>query len=109
VRVAFLGHSQPRDGSVRPSGGYISKSEAEALVRLLVAERISQKRIRAFEPGLYRALSPISFMPQRLPSAELPGVKFIPPPTDLRPKVSALKAGWDWTKEADYLPQAITA
>jgi hypothetical protein len=34
-----------------------------------------------------------------LPSLELPGLKFVPPATDTRPRVAILRAGWDWSQE----------
>lgn len=105
MRVAFLGHNQALDGSIRPSGGYISKSEAEALVLSLAAERISQKRIRAFPPDSpFRVMRPELLGKRgKLPPREVGGCKFVPPRTDLRPSVAALRSGWDWTHEANYL------
>ena len=104
MRVAFLGYNQPSDGSARPSGGYISKSEAEVLVRALAAERLSQKCIRAFPPqSAFRVVNPVASLPSTLPAAEIPGLKFVRPRTDLHPTVAQMKSAWDWTQEADYL------
>jgi hypothetical protein len=100
VRVAFLGHQQPTDSS-RPAGGYISKSEAEALVRLMAAERISQKRIRAFPPDTaFRCIQP-EMLRSPLPSSELPGIKFVGPRNPVPHFVSTMgpDSGWDWSLE----------
>lgn len=35
---------------------------------------------------------------------EIPGVFFVPPPTDTRPRLAAVRAAWDWTRESDFLP-----
>jgi hypothetical protein len=113
VRVAFLGYDQPADASVRPAGGYISKSEADALVRTLAAEPISQKRIRAFPPGTaFRNLSSrnLCFIPpRRLPSGEIPGLRFVPPHTDRRPRPAAIRAGWDWSQEREKFFNRVSA
>lgn len=72
---------------VRPAGGYLSKDDAELLVRELYAERISKKMIRAFAPDspFRRLQSPTPnsrrphYVPEKLEPIELPGVRFIPP------------------------------
>ena len=34
-----------------------------------------------------------------LPRVELPGVKYVPPATDPRPRISTVREGWDWSLE----------
>jgi hypothetical protein len=63
MRIAFLGHNQPIHAS-NPSGGWLSRREADNLLREMAAERISQKRIRAFAPG--------TVFPRRELTTELP-------------------------------------
>jgi hypothetical protein len=75
IRVAFLGHSQPVNAA-RPSGGYISRSEAESLIRELTAERISQRCIRAFAPG---SVFPRHEFSTQLPPMETGGCVFMCP------------------------------
>jgi hypothetical protein len=106
VRVAFLGYDQPTDGYIRPAGGYISQSEAEALVRALAAERLSQKRIRAFPPNtVFFQFSPSRTFVEKLPPIEVGGCHFVSPVTEQtnivrsRPRIPHLKQGWDWSQE----------
>lgn len=82
MRIALLGHDQPPH-ALRPSGGYISREDADRLVDNLVVERISQKAVRAFAPdsplvrgrNFYR-----KFIPERLKSGNIGGVRFKAPP-----------------------------
>jgi len=37
-----------------------------------------------------------------LPRVELPGVKYVPPATDPRPRISTVRQGWDWSIEARH-------
>lgn len=82
MRVAVLGHNQPLN-ALHPSGGYISREDAELLVRDLVVERLSRKAVRAFAPD-----SPLvrgrnfcrNFILDRLGAGEIGGVKFKAPP-----------------------------
>lgn len=101
VRVAFLGHNQPLDRIIRPAGGYLSKDDAEGLVRDFLAERISQKAIRAFPPqSSFRILRPyLRTIPVKLPPVEVENCKFVPPNTCPRPPMVAIRAGWDWSVE----------
>ncbi len=100
MRVAFLGHDQSADA--KPTGGYISKSEAEALVRLLAAERISQKRIRAFPPETaFHCIHPETPIGTIMGSGEIPGLRFVGPKNPLPRFISAVgpDSGWDWSQE----------
>ncbi len=85
MRIAFLGHNQPVGGSVRPSGGYLAKDDADRLVQDLAAERISKKMIRAFAPGsAFRVLKPLTRCRnngEKMPPREIENVKFIAPKT----------------------------
>jgi hypothetical protein len=90
MRIAFLGHNQPTDGTVRPSGGYLSKEDADRLVQEMRVEKISNKVIRAFSPNsVFPALNPalnpasssssVRCIPTLLASIEIGGVKFVHP------------------------------
>jgi hypothetical protein len=72
MRIAFLGHNQPIHAS-NPSGGWLSRSEADQLIHDMAAERISQKRIRAFAPG---TIFPRHEFPTELPPMETGGCVF---------------------------------
>lgn len=39
------------------------------------------------------------FQALTLPRAELPGVKYVPPSSDPRPRMSTVREGWDWSIE----------
>lgn len=105
MRVAFLGHNQSLDEVRRPSGGHLTREDAEQLVRDFLAERISQKAIRAFAPGtsfrtILEARSVYRFgIPGKLPPAEVENCKFVPPLSLPRPSMAAIRAGWDWSTD----------
>lgn len=86
MKIAFLGHDQ-LPGCTKPSGGFLPKDAAEALVRQLVAERISRSVIRAFAPGskFHLLESPAhrrSTVGKKLSiMGELPGLRFKIQPT----------------------------
>lgn len=77
MRIAVLGHDQLLN-ALHPSGGYISREDAELLVKNLAVERISQKAVRAFAPdspfvrgrNFYR-----NYIIQRMGAGEIGGVK----------------------------------
>lgn len=80
--IGFLAYDQPTDRSVRPAGGYLRKEDADQLVAQLVAERITQKLIRALPPNSsIRAEVPITRCRSRkkLPAVESGGSRFFPP------------------------------
>jgi len=72
MRIAFLGHNQPIHAS-NPSGGWLSRRDADNLVRDMAAERLSQKRIRAFAPN---SIFPRHELPSELPPIETAGCVF---------------------------------
>lgn len=76
-RVGFLAANQPIDA--KPSR-WIPKDEANTLVSDLLAERISQKLIRAFAPGsVFRVSGPVVVSSHQGYGSELPGLRFVPP------------------------------
>jgi hypothetical protein len=109
MRVGFLAH---HESEFEHPKSFLSKKDAERLVGEMLAERISAKLIRAFGPDSpFRHLSPgmhafevrldpgIFAAPVRLPAREVQNCYFVPPPSDIRPRLSTLKAGWDWSQE----------
>jgi hypothetical protein len=75
MRVGVLSSSQALDA--RPST-FIAKDDATYLVNRLAAERISSKLIRLFAADSpFRCVVPTrsTYIPARLPAAELPGVR----------------------------------
>jgi hypothetical protein len=98
MRVGFLEHHEIL--GVRPKT-FLEKEDAEYLVRAMLAERISAKVIRAFPPdSAFRRLHPVvRLLPAKLPPREIENCYFAPPETDLRPRLSAMQAGWDWSQE----------
>jgi hypothetical protein len=79
MKIAFLGHTQDVH-DLRPSGGYLTREDADRLVRELAAERVSKKKIRAFAPdsAFRRLASPNAPAPanNKLGSPEIPGLRF---------------------------------
>jgi hypothetical protein len=67
----------------------------------LLAERISQKVIRAFPPqSSFRILRPyLRTIPAKLPPAEVENCRFVPPVSANLPSPSAIRDKWDWSKE----------
>ena len=87
ARIGVLAHNQ--ELNVRP-GTYILRAIGEEMVRRLVAERISSKKIRMFAPDTtFRFLKPLHpsvspyHAPESMPSREVPGVFFRRPPSDM--------------------------
>lgn len=81
-KIAFLDHSQELH-ELRPKRGYLTRDEADRLVRELFAERITQKKIRAFSPEtIFRLLQS---SPSQVPrhsaigplTIEVPGLRFV--------------------------------
>jgi len=101
--IGFLAHNQPLGSKPKT---FVAKDDAEVLVREMFAERISAKLIRAFPPdSAFRRLRPTRTSAYiKLPPVEIENCRFVPPRTDPRPRIASMKAAWDWTREADYLP-----
>jgi len=57
--------------------------------------------------GKAQAPDPVAVESLNMPRAELPGVKYVPPATDPRPRISSVRAGWDWS--VDPVNAAIPA
>ena len=99
--VGVLAHFQPVD--CRPSTR-LSQEAADELVRRMICERINQKLIRMLPPHSVflaaRPNRPACFnLPEILPPVEVGNCRFIPPPTDSRPRISSVREGWDWSQE----------
>lgn len=68
----------------------------------MAAERISAKVIRmmrpdsVFLPAIKAVLPEVKYIPTKLPAREVENCKFIPPKTDKRPSLLAIRAGWEW-------------
>lgn len=110
-QVGILDWHQPVDA--RPTT-FIPKWAANLLVARLAAEKLSGRVIRRFAPdSVFYACQPLPesrrFIPAKLPPVEVENCRYVPPRTDLRPRIATLEAGWDWTREADYLPEQISA
>jgi hypothetical protein len=93
-------HQEPNE---RPRT-FLRLADARNLVQRLAAEEIRNGLIRMFPPdSVFYALRPISpqirFVPSKLPPAEVENCKFIPPLTDRRPRIGAVRSGWDWSQE----------
>ena len=76
MRVGVLSPQQAL--GARPST-FIAKEDAAFLVHRMAAEKISNKVIRLFAPDSpFRAIKPArnSYVPAKLPSAEMPGLRF---------------------------------
>jgi hypothetical protein len=58
---------------------------------IIAREYLPSGKAHTPDPGAVRSLT--------LPRAELPGVKFVPPATDPRPRLSSVRANWDWSVE----------
>jgi len=103
-----------------PTGERLKKSVAQLLVRRLFADWVRDKSgaiigIRRRElaaipaDAVFAKVSPsdrpviTEFMSEPYAACELPGIRFVPPKTDPRPPIGAIRAGWDWTREPDYL------
>ncbi len=50
--------------------------------------------------GKAQSPDPVSVETLTLPRAELPGVRYVPPASDPRPRISSVRAGWDWSIES---------
>ena len=77
--VILLAHYSPRDAK---RGTKVPADVAELLVRRLAAERITQNVYRLLPPNsVFAKLIPTTayFVPLKLGSGEIPGVKFVPP------------------------------
>ena len=98
--IAFLNFDQPLGAKAKT---FVDKETAEELVHEMFAERISAKVIRAFSPdSAFRNLRPIPVRLRRkfkMPPREVENCYFVPPATDKRPRIAALRAGWDWSRE----------
>lgn len=79
---------------------------ADELVQRMAAEKISQSVIRMMRPdsvylSAVQKFSPeVRYIPVKLPGREVENCYFVPPISDKRPRLSTLKAGWDWSHEA---------
>jgi hypothetical protein len=51
-----------------------------------------------------QAPDPVAVESLTLPRAELPGVKYVPPSSDPRPRIASVRAGWDWSVESNAVP-----
>jgi hypothetical protein len=50
--------------------------------------------------GKAQAPDPVAVESLNMPRAELPGVRYVPPASDPRPRISSVRAGWDWSFES---------
>src|SRR5437899_2272806 len=50
--------------------------------------------------GKAQAPDPVAVESLNTPRAELPGVKYVPPSSDSRPRLASVRAGWDWSIES---------
>lgn len=91
-----------------PTGERLKKSIAELAVRRLLAEWVikgfSIRRRKVAEINLQalpavRDLTPRTYIPLRLPPAEVENCKFVPPPSSDRPSFTGIREGWDWSTE----------
>jgi hypothetical protein len=99
--TGVLAHNQ--DGNVRAST-FVPKDVADELVRRLICERISHKKIRMFPPKSVflaeRPNRPASYdLPEKLPPAEVENCKFIPPKHSPLANMLRGKMGWNWQLE----------
>jgi len=98
MRVGVLSSEQSRFERAR---SFVSKTDAEFLLSQMIAEKISSKLVRLFAADSpFRSLRPVKrseFV--QLPPREVGNCYFVPPETDRRPRLSAMKAGWDWSQE----------
>jgi hypothetical protein len=98
MRVGFLAHHEIL-GS-RPKT-FLEKDDAEQLVREMFAERLSAKVIRAFPPDspFRRLHAVVRILPAKLPPREIENCYFVPPASDNRPRLNAIREVWDWSLE----------
>lgn len=78
MNVGVLDHSQPI--GAKPSQ-FTDRESADFLVHIMAAERISRKVIRRFGPGSpFPQIRPTHarYVPERLTSGEISGVRYIP-------------------------------
>jgi hypothetical protein len=75
MRVGYLAHGQPLGTKART---FLSREDADFLVAQLIAERISQKLIRALPPNSFRSLSAAP-PPKKLRSGEIGNCRYFPP------------------------------
>jgi hypothetical protein len=98
MRVGVLCPEQSRFERAK---SFLSREDAEFLVSEMIAEKLSSKLIRLFAASSpFRRLRPTkttNFI--KLPPREVENCFFVPPPTDGRPRIATLRAGWDWSKE----------
>ncbi len=62
------------------------------MIRMMPPDTIFLAPVRQALPGT-------RFVPATLPPAEIENCRFVPPPTDPRPRLAAIQAGWDWSLE----------
>jgi hypothetical protein len=98
--IGFLDYDQPLGSKAKT---FIDQGDADRLVLEMFAERISRKLIRAFPPDSpFRRLQPTKTTNViKLPPREVENCYFVPPPTDQRPRLNTLRAGWDWSHEGE--------
>jgi hypothetical protein len=59
----------------------------------IIAREFLRSGARALPPD------PVELNNLALPRVELPGLRYVPPPTDPQPRLASVKAGWDWSCE----------
>lgn len=106
--IGFLAHNQPLGSKAKT---FVDKDDADLLVQEMFAERLSAKLIRAFAPDSAFRRLPATKLSRfiQLPPVEIENCKFVPPSSDKRPRLSTLKAGWDWSHEAPPPDMRVSA
>jgi hypothetical protein len=105
--IGFLAHDQI---SLARPRTFLSRVDADWLVAELLAERITNKVIRAFAPdSAFRALSQkyssrncrVTGTPGKIPSVDLPGIRFEQPKSQPQRNMGLIH--WHWRHSEQQL------